>query len=112
MTEKALKAELDKIVDISTYDPDVMEDRREKDQDEGKGSRSGSVHRVAFPLHKEGRWLGPGYDKKDVWQDNGFAPGITPYDPTDYFARLYPILSGGSDDFWQSVLKCFDLAST
>ena len=101
MTESALKEELKKVVDISTYDPEVMEDRRERDQEQGKGSRSGSVHRVAFPFHKEARWL---------------DDCCTRYDDSDYFARLYPLMrpteyGGLSYDSWKSVLKCFDLAS-
>ena len=77
-------------VNISSYDPKIMEEFRVSGSYE-------TVHKVAFPFHREGLW----YDDC-----------CNPYNSKDYFARLYQLLKDGNNDaYWKYLHTCFDNVS-
>ena len=121
-----------------TYDPNVMEELRKKGGAPfvlGTPTKYESVHQVAIPFHREAKLFGA------AGKDKLFNDCCTPYDSTDYYASLYPLMGysdgGGwtdcqtlseweqqngacndgrrwirSGDFWHSVLECFDEVRT
>ena len=124
MTESALRKAMTEVVNDypGTYDPNVMEELRKPVP--GKREKGyESVHQVAFPFHRLAKL------KHLLATVEGKQFDVTPYDSTDYYARLYPLMGnyggvgiGGwrmdndklvpTSDFWPSVLKCFDDVST
>ena len=134
MIESALRKAMTEVVDDypGTYDPNVMDELR-KDEVKKEEIRKGyeSVRQVAFPFHREAKLF-----SAEVEGSSRGGIDVTPYDSTDYYARLYPLMGkdggGGwtdcetlseygacdngrwlpSSDFWPSVLKCFDDVST
>ena len=73
-------------MNISSYDPKIMEELR------NIGIKT--VHKVAFPFHREAQW----YDDC-----------CSPYNSEDYFARLYQLLEdGNNDNYWKHIFICFN----
>ena len=77
-------------VNVSSYDPSVMEDLR-------VSGKYKSVHRLISPFHKEAEW----YDDC-----------CKPYNSDDYYPSMYAMLKDDSHDvFWKSLYNCFNNVS-
>ena len=74
---------------ISSYDPNIMEEFRVSGM---------TVHKVSFPLHREA------YLYDDC---------CNPHNSKDYFARLYQLLNDdNNEDYWKYLYTCFNDVST
>ena len=88
-TEEDLKNAIRDEWNISSYDPNIMEEFRVS----GK-----TVHKVAFPFHREAL----------LYNDC-----CNPHNSKDYFARLYQLLNDdNNEDYWKYLYTCFNDAST
>ena len=101
MTESALrKAMTEDVKDYpGTYDPNVMDELRKKGYE--------SVHQVALPFHREAKLFTTEFSVTVKGLSRG-GTDVTPYDSTDFYARLYPLMdpeagtsSQCNEDEWQ-----------